>query len=105
MSAVRIGAVDVGSAAGAPEGATHAMVVRNVVTDHPAAGAVAPWQATQWASRMGATSVSKTGGVGDTQRSWEQAEKNDEPTSAPRTSDVRVPDRAAIFRGITLGPP
>ena|ERR1700722_5588742 len=46
-SAARIGAVDGGNVAGAPEGSMHAIVERNDVTDHPAAGDVAPWHETQ----------------------------------------------------------
>jgi hypothetical protein len=69
---VRIGAVEDGRAAGAPDGCMHAIVERNEVTAHPAAGDVAPWQDAQCASRIGATSVSKTGGAGGLVRSSEQ---------------------------------
>jgi hypothetical protein len=73
---VRIGAVAGGSAAGAPDGSTQAIVERNDVTAHPAAGDVVPWQAAQCASRIGATSVSKTGGVDEPVRSSEQPTKS-----------------------------
>ena len=49
-SAARIGALaafPLGKVAGAPEGSTQAMTDRNDVTDHPAAGDVAPWQEAQ----------------------------------------------------------
>ena len=47
-----------GRVAGALEGCTHAMVPRNVVTLHPAAGDVSPWHSAQCAWRIGATSTS-----------------------------------------------
>jgi hypothetical protein len=93
-SAVRIGALDGGRVAGAPDGDTHAMVERNDVADHPAAGEVVPWHETQEASRMGAISVSKTGGAGALVRSTEQPAKRGKQASARRACDVLLGDTA-----------
>jgi hypothetical protein len=101
-SAARIGALDGGVVAGAPDGSTHAIVERNDVTDQPAAGEVTPWHETQCASRTGATSTSNTGGVDGGVRSTEQPVVTEAQSSARTKSDARVPDRAAFFRGITL---
>jgi hypothetical protein len=57
-------ALEAGSVAGEPDGCTHAIAPRNEVTLHPAAGVAWPWHDAQDWSRMGATSVSKTGGTG-----------------------------------------
>jgi hypothetical protein len=91
---VRIGAVDGGSAAAAPDGCTHAIVDRNDVTVHPAAGDAPPWQDAQRAAKMGATSVSKTGGAGGKDRPSEQDTRSEPNTSARTAADARV-DRAA----------
>jgi len=100
---VRIGAVEGGSAAGAPDGSTHPIVERNDVTAQPAAGDVAPWQDAQCTSRMGATSVSKTGGTGGVVRSSKQPARSGQQTSARTTNDVRT-DRAAVFGRLMVAP-
>jgi hypothetical protein len=56
-------AVEAGTVAGAPEGCTHAIVSRYEFTLHPAAGEASPWHDAQDWPRMGAMSVSKTGGT------------------------------------------
>jgi hypothetical protein len=91
--------------AGVQQPSTHAMVDRNDVADQPAAGEVAPWHETQCACRMGATSVSKTGGVGALARSTEQPRTSGEQMSARSTSDPRVLARTALLRSMTLRAP
>jgi hypothetical protein len=93
-SAVRIGAVDGGNAAGAPDGCTHAIVERNDVTAHPAAGDAPAWQDAQRAAKMGATSVSKTGVDEGKDRPCEQDARSEPYTRAWTATDASV-DRAA----------
>jgi hypothetical protein len=88
MGAASVG----GSEAGAPVGVTQAMAPRNEVADQPAAGDVAPWQRVQWASRMGATSLSKTGTTGGDARSDEHAAQR---AQTETTHQVSRPDRTA----------
>jgi hypothetical protein len=104
-SAARIGAELVGgNAAGAPDGATHAIVERNEATDHPAAGDAGPWQEAQCAWRIGATSTSKTGGGVVVDRSTEQPSESGAQASARSTRELRAPNRAALFALISPSP-
>jgi hypothetical protein len=87
-----------GKVTGIPDGSTHAMAPRNDVALHPAAGDDPPWQRTQCACRIGATSVSKTGADGSS-RSTEHPSKSGDEAAESVAMSLRAVPGARVMGG------